>query len=135
MYVPTMNYFFSFEMLKFLGADQLCSKLNEKSTFSLLSPFIFYSFYICRLWGFLCLSPSRFVCFLVVFAPILEPRGFHSVPLPPTSVFGGFPFGIFWLVLGSGHWLPLARFWFPFGSLLVPFGSHLGFRWLPLGDL
>ena len=107
-------------MIDFLGVISFCYKKNEISTFS---PSIFYHFSAFRLWGLLCLSPSRFVRFLVVLASNSGAPGLPFVPL--ASDFCSF-------------WVPLWSLWLPFGFLLVPFGSLLapfGSLWLPLAPL
>ena len=39
------------------------SKMHKISTFSLLNPFNYYDFIFVRLWGFVCLPPSRVLRF------------------------------------------------------------------------
>ena len=105
-----------------LGGISLCCKMNEISTCSLLSPFIFHDFQLFDILWF-C------VCHLLDFW------------------FSG-TFGLQFWSFGAPIWSPWLRFvffWAPLwsllvslGSLLVPFGSlfvPLGFPLVPFGSL
>ena len=130
MYVPTINYslFFSLNVLNYLGVNIVCSKINQISTCSLLSPFIFYNFSVFRLLGLLCFTPSRYVRFLVVLGSNFEasglPFGLLASDLFRLGVhFGPFLLDSFWFLLAS------------FGSLLAPFGFLLASFWLRLASV
>ena len=123
----TVVYFLHFSQISW-GVINFCCKMNEISTISLLSPFIFYDFSTFDFGGF---SVSHLLDIFVswsLWAPLLEFRGFLLVPLPPIySVLESAlaPLASFWLPFDS-LWLPLAPFgflWAPFGSLWLPFGS------------
>ena len=109
----------------FLGVINFCCNMNEISTFSLLSPFIFQDFQISDFLGVRVSHLLEFLFSGTLWAPIFEPRGSHLIPLPPIcSLLGSFwsllldPF----LDLFGYHLAPFGSVWFPFGFLVAPFG-------------